>query len=463
MKNRTDEKNNTERRKKKTGMKIRRLSHVQIIITGYILMILLGTGLLMLPFMSRGEGSVGFEKAFFTAVSTSCVTGLTLCDTWTTWTYAGQAVLLVLIQTGGLGFMTIATFFFALLRKRMGLYSRETMVESINTTHVGGIMRLSKVITLGTLAFEACGALLLSVRFIPEYGVLRGIWFSVFHSISAFCNAGFDLMGINEEYSSFTAYSGDFLVCLTLMALIQMGALGFIVWQDVAFHGLHIRKYSLHTKVVLVMTMGLFAVGTVLFFLFERNATGAGLGTGERMLTAAFAAVTPRTAGFNTVDIAKMSESSRLLTVIYMLTGGSPGSTAGGIKTTTVFVIFAYMINLVRGRKRTTVFHRTIPDSILKKALVVAMYNISLALIATLIICGIWQLPVTDILFECFSAIDTVGMTTGITRSLTGGSKYIIAFLMFLGRVGSVSFAVALIGKKGNAIVEYPAEDVTVG
>ncbi len=450
-------------KKESVKARMRRLSHVQIIIIGYLLMITIGTVLLMLPFMSRQAGSIGFEKAFFTAVSTSCVTGLTLCDTWTTWTYWGQAVLLLLIQIGGLGFMTIATFFFALFGKRMGLYNRETMVESINTTKVGGIMKLAKVITLGTLSFEMVGAAFLAIRFIPEFGLGRGIWFSIFHSISAFCNAGFDLMGIKEEYSSFVAYSGDWLVNITLMALITVGALGFIVWTDVARHRLRIRKYSLHTKAVLVMTLGLFVVGTVLFFFLENDATGKDLPMNEKILTAMFSAVTPRTAGFNTVDTSALSESSRLLTIIYMLIGGSPGSTAGGVKTTTIFVVFVYMINLIRGRRRTTAFHRTISDDTLKKALVVMMYNISIGIIATMLICGIWKLPVDDILFESFSAIDTVGMTTGITRSLVGGSKYIIAFLMYLGRVGSVTFAVALIGKNGRAKVEYPEEQVTVG
>ncbi len=449
--------------KKNVKANMRRLSHVQIIIIGYLLMIAIGTGLLMIPAMSRQSGSIGFEKAFFTAVSTSCVTGLTLCDTWNTWTYMGQAVLLLLIQIGGLGFMTIATFFFALFGKKMGLYNRETMVESINTTKVGGIMKLAKVITLGTLSFEMIGAAFLAIRFIPEFGVGRGIWFSIFHSISAFCNAGFDLMGIKEEYSSFVAYSGDWLVNITLMALITVGALGFIVWQDVARHRFRIRKYSLHTKAVLVMTLGLFVIGSVLFFFLEQEATGKDLPMDEKILTAMFSAVTPRTAGFNTVDTAALSESSRLLTIIYMLIGGSPGSTAGGVKTTTIFVVFVYMINLIRGRRRTTAFHRTISDDTLKKALVVLMYNISIGIIATMLICSIWGLPLFDILFESFSAIDTVGMTTGITRSLTGGSKYIIAFLMYLGRVGSVTFAVALIGKTGRAKVEYPEEQVTVG
>lgn len=441
----------------------KRLSHVQIIAFGYLFMILLGAGLLMLPVASQAEGSVGFTKAFFTATSSSCVTGLALCDTATTWTLFGQIVILFLIQIGGLGFMTIATFFFLLMSKRMGLYQRETMVESINATKIGGIMRLSGIITLGTLMFEGLGAIALAFRFVPEFGWGKGIWYSVFHAISAFCNAGFDLMGVKEPFSSFVAYNDDPLVNITLICLITIGALGFLVWEDIMKCGIRWKKYKLHTKLVLSTTIGLFVFGTLLFFFLEKDYTGAGKTTGVRILEAMFSAVTPRTAGFNTVDTAALSETSILLTILYMLIGGSPGSTAGGVKTTTISIILIFLCNSLIGRRKTTVFGRTISDDTLKKAIGVLAFNVSLGLIATMLICGIYKLPLLDIIFESYSAINTVGMTTGITRSLTGAGIYIVAFLMYLGRVGSVTFAVALLGKRAKRRIEYPTEEITVG
>lgn len=436
---------------------------MQIIAFGYLLMILIGAGLLMLPFASNPGSNVNFTKALFTATSASCVTGLALCDTATTWTMFGQAVLLVLIQIGGLGFMTIATFFFLMMRKRMGLYNRETMVESINTSHIGGIMRLSGIITLGTFMFEGLGAIALSFRFIPEFGWGKGIWYSVFHSISAFCNAGFDLMGVKEPFSSFVDYHDDPLVNITLMLLITVGALGFLVWEDIMKCGIKWRKYKLHTKLVLATTLGLFVFGTIVFFFLEKDFTGAGKSVGLRILEAMFSAVTPRTAGFNTVDTAALSETSTLLTIMYMLIGGSPGSTAGGVKTTTVCIILIFVCNSFIGRRRTTIFGRTISDETLKKSICVLAFNVSLGLIATILICGIYKLPLLDIVFECYSAINTVGMTTGITRELSGAGIYIVAFLMYLGRVGSVTFAVALLGKRAKRQIEYPTEDITVG
>ena len=440
-----------------------RFSHVQIIVAGFLSIVLLGTVLLLLPFASAGGVPAPFRTALFTAVSASCVTGLILRDTATGWSGFGQAVILLLIQLGGLGFMTVATFLYEAFHRRMGLRSRELMVESINTTHVGGIMRLARQIVLLTAAFEGAGALLLLLRFAPRLGFGRGLWYAVFHSVSAFCNAGFDLMGIYEPCGSLVPFAGDFIVNVTLVLLITLGGLGFLVWDDLLRCGLRFRRYRLHTKLVLVTSALLTLGGALLFLLFERNATGAGRSGGERILTALFASVTPRTAGFNTVRIPEMSAASKLLTLLLMVVGGSPGSTAGGVKTTSVAVILLYTFASFRGREKPTVFGRSISEETYRKSCSVLFFNIGIALTAAILLCLLQPLDPVDALFETVSAIGTVGMSTGITQSLRGFSAYVVALLMFAGRVGSVSFAVALLAKRSAPPVTYPTEEITVG
>jgi len=444
-------------------MRKSRLSHVQIIALGFGIMILAGTVLLMLPFASADGRPAPFREALFTAASASCVTGLVLRDTATAWTPFGQAVILLLIQTGGLGFMTIATMFFLILRRRMGLRKREIMVESINTTQVGGIMKLAKLILLGTLCFESAGAVLLAIRFVPMLGWGRGIWYSVFHAVSAFCNAGFDLMGIREPFCSLTPLWDDVMVNVVIMLLITLGGLGFLVWEDLWNNGLHWRRYRLHTKLVLTTSALLTFGGALLIYLFERNATGAGLSQGQRILTALFASVSARTAGFNTVDLAAQTGATKLVTILLMLVGGSPGSTAGGVKTTTFAVIFLFGIASFRGKEAPTVFGRRLSEHARKKSSTVLFFNAGLALTVTTIICAVQGLDVVDVLFETFSAIGTVGMSTGITRSLATVPVYLTALLMYLGRVGSVSFAVALLERKAQPPVKYPVEQIIVG
>ena len=440
-----------------------RLSHVQVIALGFIGLILLGTVLLMLPFASADGQSASFREALFTATSASCVTGLVLRDTATSWSLFGQTVIIILIQIGGLGFMTVATFAYILLRKRMGLRNRETLVESISTSQVGGVMKLAGTIGLVTLAVEGLGAILLAIRFIPMYGIGQGIWYGVFHSISAFCNAGFDLMGIYEPFGSFMPFAGDWYVCTVLMLLITIGGLGFLVWDDILKCGFHVRRYRLHTKIVLVTSAILTFGGAALFFLYEGEATGAGLPIGERILTALFASVTARTAGFNTIDIASMSEGGRLLTLFLMLVGGSPGSTAGGAKTTTIAVVALYGFSGLIGRERPQVFKRTIPEKALYKSCSVLFFNLMLSIVAAVFLSRVDDIAMSETLFETFSAVGTVGMTAGITRDLSAVSAYVVAFLMYLGRVGSVSFGVALLKKRTPAPVTYPQEDITVG
>lgn len=440
-----------------------KLSHVQVIALGYLLMILLGAGLLMLPFASADGQSASFQTAFFSATSSSCVTGLVLRDTATGWSFFGQAVLLVLIQIGGLGFMTVATFAFVITQRRMGLRGREIMLESINNSQINGIMRLTGEIIALTAFFECTGALLLGTVFVPLLGWKRGVWYSVFHSISAFCNAGFDLMGIYEPFGSFVPMAERPLMNFTLMALILNGGMGFLVWHDIRVSGWKWKHYSVHTKLVITTNLILLFGGAAGFLLMERNATGAALTPGGKVLTALFASVTARTAGFNTVDIGAMSGGSKLLTILLMVVGGSPGSTAGGVKTTTIAVIALTTFAGFRGRNKATVFGRSISHETYRKSCNILFFNTSIALTAALIIAALQPFDLVDILFETFSAIGTVGMTAGITRDLTPVCAYLIALLMFMGRVGSVSFAVALLEKKAQPPVQYPEAKITIG
>lgn len=441
-----------------------RLSHVQIIALGYLIMILCGALLLMLPFSSADGRPAPFLDALFTSTSASCVTGLVLRDTATAWTPFGQVVILCLIQVGGLGFMTIATLFFIILRKKMGLRNREIMVESINTTQVGGIIRLAKRILLGTFFFEAVGAVILSARFIPRLGFGRGLWYGVFHSVSAFCNAGFDLMGaLDEPFCSLLPVWDDVTINVTIMLLITIGGLGFLVWEDLSQKGLQWKRYRLHTKLVLLTSAVLTFGGALLIFLFEKDATGAGLTPGGRFLTALFSSVSARTAGFNSVDIAAQTGATKLVTIFLMMVGGSPGSTAGGVKTTTFAVILLYAVANFRGKAAPTVFGRQVPEKARRKAGNILFFNVGLAVAATVAVCGTQGLDVLDVLFEAFSAIGTVGMSTGITRSLSTLSAYLMVLLMYLGRVGSVTFAVALLEKKARPPVQYPEEEITIG
>ena len=442
----------------------RKFSQIRIIALGYISIIIIGTLLLMLPFASQSGESAGFVPALFTAVSSSCVTGLIVLDTATSWSFFGQAVIITLIQIGGLGFMTIATMFSMLLKRKMGLREREIMVESINTEHIGGIKNLTGKIALGTALFEGVGAILLSTRFIPKFGIAKGIWYSVFHSVSAFCNAGFDLMGITEPYASLTGVSDDAVIMLTLSALVIIGGIGFLVWDDISKRKLKFRYYQLHTKIVLTVTAILLVIPTVLFFIFERDFTNDGLGFGHSLLNAIFDAVTARTAGFNSTDTASLSPASKMLTVFLMFIGGSPGSTAGGIKTTTLAVIAISTFNGITRRQSKGIFGRRLEKDAIHKASSVVFTNMSLAIAGIIAILAIQpDFDIADVIFECVSAIGTVGMTTGITRDLATASRLIVAFLMFCGRVGSVSFALALMEKKAAPPVKNPREKITIG
>lgn len=444
-------------------MKRKSLSHIQIIALGYFLITLAGTFLLMLPFATRSGVSAPFGTAIFTSVSASCVTGLILENTVTYWSVFGQIVILALIQLGGLGYMTIATVFYRLIIRKHGLREKVIMAESINTTRINNFSSLIKKIFLGSIIIEFTGAVLLSIRFISIFGWAKGIYYGVFHSISAFCNAGFDLLGSPTPFNSLTSFNNDPLVILVISALVIIGGLGFLVWDDISLKRFRFKKLNLHSKIVLTVSAVLLCLGTLLFFIFENNKLFSDMSFSSKLLNSFFSAVTPRTAGFNTVDIASLSEASKLLTVILMFIGGSSGSTAGGIKTTSLFVIFAFVASKVRGRDSISAFNKSIKDEFLHKALLVSTINMSLALTGTFIIAAVEPASLSNIFVETFSAISTVGLTAGLTSSLGVVSQIVLMILMFCGRVGSVSFAAALFEKKNPAPITYPAESITVG
>ncbi len=434
-----------------------------MISVGFFTIILLGTLLLMLPVSTRPGQSTSLVNAFFTATSATCVTGLVTYDTFLHWSIFGQLVILLMIQIGGLGFITFGVYGMIILRKRIGLKSRELIRDSLNSMQLGGGVMLVKNVVAGALMFELAGTALLSVRFIPRYGVLKGLYFSLFHAVSAFCNAGFDLMGCEGEFSSFTAYSGDILVNVVLMLLIIIGGVGFIVWDDIRKNKLHFRRYMLHTKIVLSVTAVLLVGGTVFFMFSERNGVLASLPLGEKVTAAAFSAVTPRTAGFNSVDTAALSPAGKAATMLLMFVGGSPGSTAGGVKTTALAAVLFFIISYLKRENGCNVFRRRIGYGLVNKASTVIFINLSLALLGTFVMTLSQGVPLTDAAFEAFSAIGTVGMTTGVTRNLNVLSKLVVAFLMFCGRVGSLSFAVSFLDKRKRPDVSYPSEDIIIG
>ena len=441
----------------------KRLSQTQFIILGFLIIIVVGTFLLMFPISSADGSFTSFADCVFTAVSATCVTGLVVVDTFTHWSVFGQIVILCLIQVGGLGFITIGVMFSMILRRRIGLKTRGLLQESVNTLKIGGIIKLTKKIIKGTLLIEGIGALILGIRFSFDYGPLRGMYYGLFHSVSAFCNAGFDLMGINEPYCSLTRYVGDPVVNITVMALIIIGGIGFIVWDDITTNKLNFKKYMLQTKVVLVTTAVLVLGGGLLFFATEFNNTMAGMNPGTRILASLFSSVTARTAGFNTVDTAALTGGSKILTVVLMFIGGSPGSTAGGIKTTTIFVLLINLFSGISTGKGGSVFKRRFEEDAVRKASFVFLLDLLLGLVACFIILAVNNLAFEDVVFEVFSAIGTVGMSTGITRDLNIVSRVIIMILMFCGRIGSLSFALSFMQNKKSAPVYYPSENISIG
>ena len=444
--------------------KMDRITPAQIIILGFLFLIAVGTALLMLPVSTSGPGGASFLDALFTATSATCVTGLVVQDTALYWSPFGQAVLLVLIQIGGMGVVTMAVAIFIFTGRHISLKQRWVMQESISAPQVGGIVRQTRFILKTALAMEAAGAALLALRFCPQMGV-KGVWYAVFHSISAFCNAGFDLMGVRSgPCSSLTSYTADSLVNIAIILLIVLGGIGFMTWQDFREHKWHLRAMRLQTKVVLSTTVILLAVGFLYFFLYEfRQPQWQSLGTGERFWAALFQTVTPRTAGFNTVDLSQMTPPSQLVTILLMLVGGSPGSTAGGFKTTTLAVLLLTTAAVFRRRDTAHCFGRRLQDEAVHSAMALFVIYLLLAVTGGILICCIDGIPLMGALFESSSAVATVGLSLGYTAGLSAASRLILIFLMYFGRVGGLTVIYAVTVKGTGKVSQFPQERLTVG
>lgn len=436
-----------------------KLSSFQIIILGFAGVVFLGAFLLMLPISSNAGCFTPFNEAIFTSTSAVCVTGLVVQDTATYWSLFGQSVILLLIQIGGLGVITVAASFALLSGRRISLKQRHTMQEAFSSHQVGGIVRLTGFVLKVTFAIELIGALIMMPTFCTEYGV-RGIWLSFFHSISAFCNAGFDLLGTEDcKFASLTSFQSDPIINITVILLIVIGGIGFLTWEDIKQNKHHITRYRLQSKVILTTTAILIAVVTVIYYVFEYKELPAA----QRFLTSLFQAVTPRTAGFNTADLTMLSGGGMVIMIILMLIGGSPGSTAGGMKTTTAALLFLNAISVFRKKEDTEVYGRRIESGIVKNASAILMMYISLFLGSAIIISCVESLPIKDCLFETASAIGTVGLSMGITPSLGIASQVILMVLMFFGRVGGLTLIYATFSRSGKKILKYPKERITVG
>lgn len=437
----------------------KRLSSSQIIILGFAGVILFGSILLTLPFSTRDGHGALFSDALFTATSAVCVTGLVVQDTATYWSTFGQAVIIALIQIGGMGVVTVAIAISSFSGKQISLKQRSTMQEAISAHKVGGIVRLTGFIIKMTIIFELLGAVIMAPTFCKEFGVLKGIWYAVFHSISAFCNAGFDLMGAKTPYSSLTYFVDNPVINFVIMSLIIIGGIGFMTWDDIKVNKYHVRKYRMQSKVILITTVLLISLPALYFFLFEFGDKPMG----ERIWSSLFQSVTPRTAGFNTADLTLISETGTAITIMLMLIGGSPGSTAGGMKTTTLAVLFSTAISVFRRREHTHFFGRRVNDDTIRNAATILMMYVILFLTGGFLISRIESLPLLTCLYETASAIGTVGLTLGITPNLGIASQIILIVLMYIGRVGGLTLIFsALSGNQGNT-ARPPQEKITVG
>lgn len=440
-------------------MKIKkRLSTFQIIILSFAGTITIGALLLMLPFSSASGNITPFSDALFTSTSAVCVTGLVVQNTATYWSPFGQALILLMIQIGGLGIVTMTVFAALVSGRKIGLMQRTTMQEAIAAPTLGGIVKLTKFILKITLMVELIGALLLSPVFCSEYGIY-GIWLSIFHSISSFCNAGFDILGRDVPFSSLTAYSSNIIINVVLMLLIISGGIGFLVWDDVKTHKHRFKRYRMQSKVVLLTSLILIVLPAIYFFFCEYSSVP----TGERVLNSVFHSVSTRTAGMNTSDLTALSPTGQTFTIILMLIGGSPGSTAGGMKTTTIAILLFSAISVFRRKEDTECFGRRIDDSTIKNAAAILLMYIVLFISGAIIVSAIEGIPLMTCLYETASAIGTVGLTLGITPTLGTTSRIILMLLMFFGRVGGLTIIFAAVSPNNKNISKKPLEKITVG
>ena len=439
--------------------KKKHMTSFQLIIMGFAGVILLGTVLLMLPFSSAEKVITPFHEALFIATSAVCVTGLVVKDTGSYWSLAGQTIILALIQTGGLGVVTVAASVSILSGKKISLMQRSTMQDAISAPKVGGIVRLTRFILRGTFLIEAAGTVLLLPVFMGDYGK-KGIWMSVFHSISAFCNAGFDILGTDSSmFPSLTGYSGNILINLVIMLLIITGGIGFLTWDDIYTNKLNFKRYRMQSKIILMTTACLILFPTVFFYICDLTK----LPMEKRLLAAAFQSVTTRTAGFNTINISEMSEASKAVMILLMLIGGSPGSTAGGMKTTTFTVLILNAIATFRSQENAGAFGRRLEYHVIKNAATIAMLYFTLFFCGGVAISVYEGLPLLDCLYEAASAVGTVGLTLGVTPGLHVFSQVVLIILMYLGRVGGLTLIYAVFSGRNKGNAKLPLEKITVG
>ena len=447
---------------------VNKMEPTQIMVIGFAIVILIGAILLSMPISTQNGESIGFLDALFTSTSAVCVTGLIAVDTSTYWSFFGQLIIITLIQIGGLGFMTVTTLFSLIIKKRINLKERLLIQESLNQIDLSGLVKLTRYILLTTFFIEGTGALLLSTVFIPQFGILNGIWYSIFHAISAFCNAGFDLMGVvSGPFSSLTYYVNNFTITITISLLIILGGIGFPVILDV-IRNKKLSKLTIHSKVVLFSTIVLIAFGMLFILLLEYNNpnTLGKLGFGGKILASLFQSITIRTAGFNTIDLAAMRESSIFVMIILMFIGASPASTGGGIKTTTIATLILTVKSFILEKQDIEVCKRRISETTVKKSLGIFLIGITIVVMGTLII------SITDpdfslleVEFEVVSAIATVGLSIGGSPNLSVLGKIFIMLFMFMGRVGSLTIFMALAsrGVKNNPPIRYPEGKIIVG
>lgn len=437
----------------------KRLSSFKLIALGFAGVIVLGALILMLPFSSNTGSVTPFHEALFTSTSAVCVTGLVVQDTGSYWSAFGQAVILLLIQIGGLGVVTVAATFAMLSGRKISLMQRSTMQDAISAPKVGGIVRLTRFIVRGTFLIELIGMVAMLPVFCRDHG-FKGIWMAAFHSVSAFCNAGFDILGTTEnKYPSLTGYVGEPTINIVIMILIIVGGIGFLTWDDICTNRWHFKKYRMQSKVILTVTAILIFLPVIYFYFFEFSR----LPFPERVWISLFQSVTPRTAGFNTIDLTLMSEVGQMLMIILMLTGGSPGSTAGGMKTTTLAVLVSSALSVFRKKEHAHFFKRRIPDNMVRNAATIFLMYVTLFLVGGMIISGIEEIPLITALFETASAIGTVGLSLGITPELGTVSRMILICLMFFGRVGGLTLIFAAMTRTGTNPEKYPQEKITVG
>ena len=444
--------------------KLTKISTTRLIAGVFALIIALGTALLMTPAASRSGVGCSFRGALFTATSATCVTGLTLFDTWSQWSGFGQPVILCLIEIGGLGFMSAASVFVFLLRRRVGMKQRLVMAQALSVDDMSAVVDLQKVVLKGSLSIQLIGALILMLRFWPDVGLKRALCWGVFHSVSAFCNAGFDIMGVFDPGTSIMRYNTDYVVCLTLMALVVLGGLGFFVWEEVA-RVRNFRRLSVYSKLVLIISGALLIFGMAAFAVLEWDNPGTlgDMSWHHKLLNAAFQSVPVRPAGFISVDQGALTDAGKAVSIVLMLIGGSSGSTAGGMKTVTILVMLLFLWNRFRGRETVTVFKKTIPNSQVLDALTIAAVMLGLAIFGGIFISATSGFGFTDALYEAASAIATVGLSAAGTANMSVLSQYLIILYMYFGRVGVLTIALGFLEDRKAERFRYAQTKLMIG